>query len=221
MNWKIIFLSAVFGFLAGNASLTWAQDDDSRFKTLFVTGSANAYHDERDETSKLRAAESVDDGDNVSTGAKSEVLLKLPGKAYVYLGPHTKIHISRLRSGDKGLQVRLNLLSGDLWCQLDQEPKNMVFEVSMQNLICRCHGTLFEAIRQKNALRINAFEGSVVTTSHGQVKMAKAGEVTQYVQNKFRYKHRLKAVDEARLEKWKTYLGEILAKTHSDKPTKP
>jgi hypothetical protein len=221
MSWKIIFLLTLFVLGVGSVSLIWAQEDESRFKTLFVSGSVNAYHDERDETNKLKTAESVDDGDNVSTGAKSEVLLKLPGKAYIYLGPHTKIHISRLRSGDKGLQVRLNLLSGDIWCQLDQEPKNMVFEVSMQNLICRCHGTLFEAIRQKNALRINAFEGSVVTTSHGQVKMAKTGEVTQYVQDKFRYKHRLKAVDEARLEKWKTHLEDILTKTHGKMPPKP
>jgi hypothetical protein len=221
MGWKITFLSVFFLFGVGCVSLIWAQEDESRFKTLFVNGSVNAYHDERDETSKLKTGESVDDGDNVSTGAKSEIFLKLPGKAYVYLGPHTKIHISRLRSGDKGLQVRLNLLSGDLWCQLEKEPKNMVFEVSSQDLICRCHGTLFEATRLKNAMRIDSFEGSVVTVSRGQVKIAKAGEVTQYIQNKFRYKHRLKASDESRLEKWKTHLEDILTKTHEKMPLKP
>jgi len=203
----------------GLAAVT--EEDDSRFKVLFASGSVMAYHDERDETTKLRTAERVDDGDNISTGSKSEVLLRLPGKAYVYLGPHTKIHISRLRLGDKGLQVRLNLLAGDLWCQLDHAPKNMVFETSMQNLICRCHGTLFEAIRQKDAVRINAFEGSVVTVSHAQVKMAKAGEVTQYILNKFRYKHRLKNSDENRLEQWKSHLADILLKTHSRNPVKP
>jgi hypothetical protein len=218
---RIILLLAFFLIFSGTTQVIWAQEDDNRFKTLWAGGSVMAYHDERDETAALRAPQSVDDGDNISTGAKSEVLLRLPGKAYVYLGPHTKIHISRLRSGDKGLQVRLNLLAGDLWCQLDHAPKNMVFETSMQSLICRCHGTLFEAIRQKDAVRISAFEGSVVTVSHAQVKMAKAGEVTQYIQNKFRYKHRLKSSDENRLEQWKSHLADILLKTHHQNPVKP
>jgi len=194
----------------------WAvpiEEDDSRLTVWWVSGPVTAYHDERDETARLRIAESVDDGDNVLTGAKGEALLRLPGKAYIFLGPHTKIHISRLRSEDKNLQVRLNLLTGDLWCQLDQAPQNMTFEISMQSLICRCHGTLFEAIRQKNAVRLNAFNGPVVTVSRGQVKIAKTGEVTQYIQDKFSYKHRLKNSDDDLLDQWKTHLADILAKT--------
>jgi ferric-dicitrate binding protein FerR (iron transport regulator) len=118
-----------------------------------------------------------------------------------------------LSSGDKNLQVRLNLLTGDLWCQLDQAPENMAFEVSMQSLICRCHGTLFEALRQKDALRLNAYDGPIVTVSRGEVKMAKTGEVTQYIQDKFRYKHRLKNSDDDHLNQWKTHLADILTKT--------
>ncbi len=194
----------------------WAapiEEDESRLTVWWVSGPVTAYHYERDETNRLRIAEKVDDGDNVLTGAKGEALLRLPGKAYIFLGPHTKIHISRLRSEDKNLQVRLNLLTGDIWCQLDQSPQNMAFEVSMQSLICRCHGTLFEAIRQKDAVRLNAFNGPVVTVSHGEVKIAKTGEVTQYIQSKFSYKHRLKNSDNDRLNQWKTHLADILAKT--------
>jgi hypothetical protein len=187
--------------------------DDSRLTTYWISGPVTAYHDERDETGRLRIADSVDDGDNVLTGAKGEALLRLPEKAYIFLGPHTKIHISRLRSSDKNLQIRLNLLTGDLWCQLDQSPQNMTFEISMQSLICRCHGTLFEAIRQKDAVRLNAYDGPVVTVSHGEVKMAKTGEVTQYIQDKFSYKHRLKNSDDDRLDQWKAHLADILAKT--------
>ena len=190
-----------------------AEEDDSRLTVWWISGPVTAYHDERDETARLRIAEGVDDGDNILTGSKGEALLRLPGKAYIFLGPHTKIHISRLRSEDKNLQIRLNLLSGDLWCQLDQSPQNMTFEVSMQSLICRCHGTLFEAIRQKNAVRLNAFNGPVVTVSHGEVKIAKTGEITQYIQDKFSYKHRLKSSDNDRLAQWKAHLADILAKT--------
>jgi len=194
----------------------WAgatEEDDSRLTVCWVSGPVTAYHDERDETARLRIAEHVDDGDNILTGSKGEALFRLPGKAYVFLGPHTKIHISRLRTGDKYLQVRLNLLNGDLWCQLDQSPQNMIFEVSMQSLIFRCHGTLFETIRQKDAVRLNAFNGPVVTVSHGEVKIAKTGEVTQYIQDKFSYKHRLKDSDHDRLDHWKAHLVDILAKT--------
>jgi len=213
-NYGFIVLGLVLSLWLNPSGISAAplEEDDSRLAAWWISGPVTAYHDERDETGRLRLSESVDDGDNISTGAKGEALLRLPGKAYVYLAPHTKIHISRLRSGDKGLQVRLNLITGDLWCQLDQVPKNMTFEASMRSLICRCHGTLFEAIRQKNAVRINAFDGPVVTVSHGQVKIAKTGEVTQYIQDKFRYKHRLKSSDSGRLEQWKTHLTDILAK---------
>ncbi|GEM_PF-1305706 len=188
-------------------------EDDSRLTVWWISGPVTAYHYERDETTRLRVADKVDEGDNVLTGSKGEALLRLPGKAYVYLEPHTKIHISRFRAGDKNLQVRLNLLTGDLWCQLDQVSQNLTFEVSIQSLICRCHGTLFEALRQKDALRLNAYDGPLVTVSHGEVKMAKTGEITQYIQDKFRYKHRLKNSDNDHLNQWKAHLAYILAKT--------
>jgi len=189
------------------------EGDENRFQVLWAGGPVTAYHDERDETAPLRIFDWVDDGDNISTGAKSQALLRLPNKAYIYLGSHTKIHISRLRSGDKGLQIRLNLLTGTLWCQLDEAPRGMTFEASMRSLVCRCHGTLFEAVRQKNAVRINAYNGPVVTVSHGQVKIAKTGEITQYIDGKFAYKHRLQSSDDDRLDWWKAHLADILAKT--------
>ncbi|HXL74169.1 MAG TPA: FecR domain-containing protein [bacterium] len=206
-------LVLILFFKPSGCGATPVDEDDSRLTVWWIGGPVTAYHDERDETARLRIAESVDEGDNVLTGAKSEALLRLPGKACIFLGPHTKIHISRLRSGDKNLQIRLNLLTGDLWCQLDRSPQNMTFEVSMQSLICRCHGTLFEAIRQKDAVRLNAYNGPVVTVSRGEVKMAKTGEITQYIQDKFSYKHRLKNSDDDHLAQWKAHLADILAKT--------
>jgi len=216
----ILFLVLFLG-LVKPLWATPAEEDDSRLNVWWTSGPATAYHDERDETNRLRVSESVDEGDNISTGAKGQALLRLAGKAYVYLGPHTKIHISRLRPGEKNLQVRINLITGDIWCQLDQTPHNMIFETSMRSLICRCHGTLFEVIRQKNAARINAYDGPVVTVSHSQVKMAKTGEVTQYIQDKFRYKHRLKDSDTSRLEDWKTHLTDILAHSPIKKLSNP
>ena len=92
-----LFLVAAF-ILWAWAGTAKAQEDETRFKVLALSGSVTVFHDERDET-VLRVGDHTDDGDNISTGAKSEVWLRLPGKGYVYLGPHTKVHISRLRAG--------------------------------------------------------------------------------------------------------------------------
>jgi hypothetical protein len=192
-----------------------AEEEETRFKAVALSGSVTVYHDERDETVRMRKGDKTDDGDNVFTGAKSEVLLRLPGKGLVHLGPHTQLHISRLRNGDKGLQVRLNLLAGDLWCQLDENPKYL-FEVSAKGLIARCHGTLFETIRQKDAVRITVYEGPVVTVAHAIVKIAKSGEVVQYIQDRFRYKHRVKTSDEEHLAQWKAHLAAL----QGEKPVK-
>ncbi len=191
--------------------LTVAQEEDTRFRVVKIQGSASAYHDENDETSRLKVGDRVDDGDKITTGVKSKMILRLPGRGYVVLGPNTKVNVSRLRIGEKGLQVRLNLLTGDLWCQLDHAPK-YAFEVSMQSLICRCHVTMIEAVRQKDDARIIAFEGPVVTTSGAQVKIAKTGEILQYIHEKFRYKHRLKKSDEVRRDQMKKELGVISQK---------
>jgi len=186
------------------------EEDDSRFKAVALSGAVTVYRDERDETARFRVGDTTDEGDNVSTGAQSEVLLRLSGKAYVHLGSHTKVHISRLRNGDKGPQVRLNLLTGHLWCQLDQAPRAL-FEVSAKSLIVRCHGTLFEVLRQKDAVRVMAYEGAVVTVSHGQTKIAKEGELVQYANDQFRYKHHLQGSDEDRLTQWKARLLKLQA----------
>ena len=207
----LLSLLGVAGILLTHTAKARAQEEDTRLRVVKIEGSASAYHDENDETSRLKVGDKVDDGDKITTGTKSKIVLRLPGRAYVVLGPNTKVNVSRLRIGEKGLQVRLNLLTGDLWCQLDRAP-DYAFEVSMQNLIGRCHGTLIEAVRQKDDARIIAFEGPVVTTSGAQVKIAKTGEILQYIHEKFRYKHRLKRSDEVRRNQWKKDLGVISQK---------
>jgi ferric-dicitrate binding protein FerR (iron transport regulator) len=215
-SWSKLFLISTFLLLAWIQSAL-AQEDETRFKAAALSGSVTVFHDERDETVRMKVGDHSDDGDNISTGAKSEAWLRLPGKGYIYLGPRTKVHISRLRAGDKGLQVRLNLLTGELWCQLDKTPKYL-FEISAKNLIVRCHGTLVEAVRQKDAVRVTAFDGSIVTVAHAKVKLAKTGEVVQYIHDQFRYKHRLKASDDDRLAQWKAQFTALqeknLTKTH-------
>ncbi len=206
--WKICLCLALLGVLTAPLRAAALEEDETRFRVVALSGSVTAYHDERDETVRVKVKDQVDDGDNVSTGAKSDILLRLPGKGYVYLGPHTAIHISRLRAGDKGLQVRLNLLTGTLWCRMDQAPR-YPFEISAKSLIARCHGTLVKAERQKDAVRVTAFDGPIVMVAHAKVKMAKTGEVMQYIQDQFRYKHRLKASDNERLIQWQAHFIEM------------
>lgn len=209
MTFRTICLGLVL--LGPLAAFLWAapvEEDDTRFCAMALSGSVTVYHDELDETVRMKVKDYADDGDNLFTSAKSNVLLRLPGKGYVYLGPHTNVHISRLRATDKGLQVRLNLLTGTLWCQLDQAPR-YPFEISAKSLIVRCHGTLVQVERQSDAVRITTFDGPAVTVSHARVKLAKSGEVMQYIKGQFRYKHRLKASDEEHLTQWQAYLNQM------------
>ena len=59
---------------------------------------------------------------------------------------------------------------------------------------------------------MTAFDGSVVTNSHGHIEMAKSHQVMRYDEDMFRCKHYLKADDESRLEEWTNHLTDIREK---------
>ena len=185
------------------------QEEDLRFHAVESKGLVTAYHDENDETSRLYQSQTLDDGDKVVTGPDSDAVLRLKGKAYLYLAPRTKIHITRLRAGDKGLQCEINLVTGRMFCQLDQT-SGWSFGVSAGSVLCRAHGALFEFVRKEEALTIISYEGSVVADFHGQTKMAKANEVVQLDHGKFRYRnHHLRNDEQADLQAWQDLLSKL------------
>jgi ferric-dicitrate binding protein FerR (iron transport regulator) len=189
------------------------QEEEHRFRAVEAKGMVTAYHDENDETSRLYQSQTVDDGDKVTTGPDSDAVLRLEGKAYLYLAPRTKIRITRLRVGDKGLQCEINLVTGRMFCQLDPIP-TWPFTVSAGSVLCRAHGTLFEFLRKEEAFKIVAYEGAVVADFHGQTKMAKANEVIQLDHGKFRYRnHHLKMDEQGDLQAWQDLLSKLEEKT--------
>src|SRR5580658_7947726 len=189
------------------------QEEEHRFRAVEAKGMVTAYHDENDETSRLYQSQTLDDGDKVVTGPDSDVVLRLKGKAYLYLAPRTKIQMTRLRAGDRGPQCEINLVTGRIFCQLDQIPA-WSFVVSAGSVLCRAHGTLFEFLRKEEALKIVSYEGAVVADFHGQTKMAKANEVIQLDHGKFRYRnHHLKMDEQDDLQAWQDLLSKVEEKT--------
>jgi hypothetical protein len=190
----------------------FAQDDDLRFLVSDTKGTVTVYRDETDETTRLRPGQKVGDGEKIIVASKSEAVLRLKGRAYVYLAPNTRVNVTRLQMSEKGRpQVRLNILQGRMICQMDKGASS-TFEVSASKVVCRAHGTLFEVIRKKDDLQMTAFEGSVVTNARGHVEMAKPRQVMSFRNDRFRYKHYRKTAEESRLEAWNARLKEIREK---------
>ncbi len=189
-----------------------AQEGDLQYQVVDVRGRADIYRDETDETSRLHKGQKVNDEDSITTETKSEVVLRLKGKAYLHISQNTKVHITRLQwSEGKGVQCKIHLNKGRVLIQMDKAA-NPSFEVLAGKILCRGHGKIFEVYKKKDEVRVTAFEGSVVTNSHGHVEMAKTHQVMKYDSAKFRYKHYLKAEDEGRLEEWTNHLGDIREK---------
>src|SRR6185369_17768040 len=83
-----------------------SEDEDARFQVMDSKGKVKVYRDETESTTRLHQGQYVDDGDKIVTGPKSEVYLRLGGQGVVFLGPNTKLNITRLHWFDsKGLQV--------------------------------------------------------------------------------------------------------------------
>ncbi len=201
-----------FTLLSTGAHLAWAQDEDLRLHAVWIKGNVMAYHNENDETARLYQSQTVDDGDKVITAAESEAVLKLKGRATIYLGPRTKINLNRLRLGDKGPQCRINLVTGRMLVQLDQVPE-WPFEITAESVLCRAHGTLFEIIRVGEELHIVSYEGAIVANFHGQTKIAKANEVLKLDHGKFRSKnHHLNNEEQGHLTAWQELSTEISKK---------
>lgn len=195
-----------FGLFAAGSS--WSQED-SAFHALRVKGEVTAYHNENDETARLYTNQTVDDGDKVTTAGDSEAVLRIKDKIYLYLASHTKIHITRLRQGDKGLECQINLVTGRMLCQLDQAPPG-AFEVSAGSVLFREHGTLFEVSRREDELTVVSLEGAVVASFHGKTKMAKDNEVLKLDHGKFRNKtHHLQRDEQDDVNAWQALLAQI------------
>ena len=211
--YPVVFAVLLTQGLVPEAPMAWAQEEDLRFHAVEAKGMVTAYHDENDETSRLYQSQTLDDGDKVVTGPDSDAVLRLKGRVYLYLAPRTKVRITRLRMGDKGLQCEINLVTGRVFCQLDQTP-TWSFGLSAGSVLCRAHGTLFEFSRKEEALKIVSYEGSVVANFHGQTKMAKANEVIQLDHGKFRYRnHHLKMDEQGDLQAWQDLLSKLEEKT--------
>lgn len=209
-SYRLFFAIALtFGLGSKVFPQVQAEDEDLRFHTVEAKGMVTAYHDQNDETSRLYQSQTLDDGDKVVTGPDSDAVLRLKGKVYLYLAPRTKIRITRLRGGDKGFQCEINLVTGRMFCQLDQTP-TWSFGVSAGSVLCHAHGTLFEFVRKEEALKIVSYEGAVVADFHGQTKMTKTNEVIQLDHGKFRYRnHHLRIDEQGDLQAWQVLLSKL------------
>jgi hypothetical protein len=201
-------------FCFGVISQVTAQEEDLVLRAVDLHGHVMVYRDEDDSTTRLHQGQKCDDGDQITTSSKTEVVLRLKGRAYIDLFPYSKISITRLRLGDKGVQLRLNLVKGRVLCQLGPHPPASC-EVSTDTVVSRAHGTLFEVYRKKDDMEVVSYEGAVVTNSRGHVEMAKPRQVMHFTQGRFRYKHYLKMAEESRLEEWKNHLADIQKKPPS------
>ena len=206
-----------FWIISGSLSLfpvlVFAQDEDLYFQALDVQGRVTAYHDQTDSTTPLRKRQVVDDGDWVMTGPKSQAILRLKDRAYLYLAPNTKIAISRLAWGEKGPNCQLKLLQGRALCQMDSVP-TWPFDITAGNVQCAAHGVLFEISLKKNDVKVISFDGAVVAITKGRTRIAKTFQLLKYENGKFRYKnYHLKAEDENHAQQWKDDLEKILEKS--------
>ncbi len=213
---RFLLIGFISLFILGSPSgALKAQDDEQpRMKVLDVKGFVSVFRDETDETSRLHTGQSVDDGDQVTTGHGSEAVFRLSGRAYIHLAQDTKFQISRLRYIEpRKLLCRLHLIEGRMITMLDKSPK-FPFEVTAGPVSCRIHGKLFEFIRQKDQVRILSHEGAVVAGSHGKVEMGKKGQVMVYVNGRFKDKYLFPVEDEADMEEWREHLHSIRTRRH-------
>jgi hypothetical protein len=189
-----------------------AQEEDTRFLAMDVKGKVMIYRNQQDETGRFHTGQKCDDGDSIQTSSKSEVVLQMKNRGYVYLAPNTKVHISKLRRGDKGLQVRINLVKGRMLCQFEKAP-TLPFEMPAGKLLCRAHSNLFEFIRKKEAVQVVCFDGSIVASAGGKVVMVKSGQLVKFDNGRFRYRiASLRSDVEGHLQAWKDRLKELQPK---------
>ena len=199
-------LSLLTTFLSGPAH---ADDSDPRLRVLDCVGQVSAFRDETDESTRLYIDQHVDDGDRVTTGTRSEAVLRLKNRAYLHLAENSRLSISRLRFDEgRGLTFRMTLLAGKLVAQMDQTPP-YPFEIYAGDVLCRAHGSLVQVVKQGDEVRIYAHEGSFVTSSKGHTVMAKKGQVAIYEKGVFKEKYYFPTEEEKDMEEWRDHLHDI------------
>lgn len=186
-----------------------ADDSDPVLRALDCVGQVSAYRDETDETSRLRIDQHVDDGDRITTGPKSEAVLRLKNRVYLHLAANTRLSISRLRYEEgRGLTFRVTLLAGKLVAQMDQTP-NYPFEIYAEDVLCRAHGSLVEVVNLGDKVKVYSHLGAFVTNCKGHTAIAKKGQVVVYEKGKFKDKSSISLKDEVDMTEWREHLHDI------------
>ena len=208
LTFALVFSIVFFGM----SRILFAQEEDLRFQVVDLKGKAFVYRDEDDVTARLHKNQKVDDGDKIFTDPKSEIVLRLKGRAYLRLASNSKIVFSKLRWNDaRGVQLRINLVKGRMLMQLDRIQKP-AYEITAGKMLYRAHGTLFDASRKKEVIYLTSYDGVMVANFPSQTVLVKEGQVMRIENGRFRYKHYLKTEDKARLEEWQNQLSEIRGK---------
>ncbi len=186
-----------------------ADDSDPRLRVLDCVGQVTAFRDETDETKRLRMDQHVDDGDRITTGPKSEVVLRLKNRVYLQLAENSRLSISRLRFDEtRGLTFRVTLLSGKLVAQMDQTP-NYPFEVYAGDVLCQAHGTLVEFVKKGDQVEVYSHQGGFVTSAKGRTDIVKKGQVIVYDKGKWKDKFSFPPEDVADLAQWRDHLHDL------------
>jgi hypothetical protein len=206
-----IRLAVLFG--AAMVFCAWtslrADDSDPRLKVVDCVGQTSLFREDTEETSRLHIDQWVDDGERITTGPKSEVVLRLKNRAYLHLGEKSRLSISRLRFDEtRGLLFRVTLLSGRLVAQLDQSPR-YPFEIYVGDMLCQARGTLVEVVSQGKEVRVFSHQGSFVTSAKGRTDLVKKGQVISYEGGVYKDKYAFPTQDVVDLSEWREHLNNI------------
>ncbi len=206
-----IRIAALFGMALAFCAFSplRADDSDPRLKVVDCVGPATLLREDIEETSRPHIDQWVDDSERITTGPKSEVVLRLKNRAYLHLGENSRLSVSRLRFDEtRGLLFRVTLLSGKLVAQLDQSP-HYPFEIYAGDMLCQARGTLVEVVSQGKEVRVYSHQGSFVTSAKGRTDWVKKGEVITYESGVYKDKYAFPTQDVADLAEWREHLNHI------------
>lgn len=124
---------------------------------------------------KVQVGARLEEGDQISVGDDTEVVLSLKSETLVHLDEGTEMRVSQLvQNQNNGFLSRLKLLGGavlsDVKKQLSQT--NSQFEVDAGGVVCGVRGTVFETSVNGSQVQTSTGEGVVeVTTAKGSQRV--------------------------------------------------
>ena len=137
----------------------------------YLEGTAQILPEGKDVFRFLKTNDTLQKGDEVSTGTKSKVELILPDKSQLRFADNSRFKIVQIENGkERAREIKVHLAIGKAWANVNKAVAGSNFELTCENAVAGVRGTVYRMnVHEDKSAIVKVYDGMVYVTGGGKV----------------------------------------------------